>query len=216
MLADLINSINTPFVLFKILFFIALAATVTVFGFLTMKSGRRRTDAAAQRRVGKMLSKLLHRRGRLLRDNFLPFDNSSQVFDFAVVDAQGVLLVRCVGWGVRVMGGLRDATWKLEDKHRSAVIDNPLLPMQRGIVAVLGHLSAENIHKVSVKPLLVFADPVATAQIMLGKTDEVIALENLSSLMHRRRDGSLPPAEIFRIAAAIEGRRIWHDQNKQF
>ena len=209
MLADLINSIKTPNALLGILFFIALMATAAVFGIPALKSGRRRTDAAAQRRVGKKLSKLLHRRGRLLRENFLPFDDSSKVFDFAVVDAQGVLLVRCVGWGVRVMGGLRDATWKLEDKHRSAVIDNPLLPMQHGIVAVLGRLSSENIHKISVKPLLVFADPVATAQIMLGKTDEVIALESLSSLMRRRSDGILQQAEIDRIAAAIVGKRIW-------
>lgn len=203
MLAETLSALKTPFIQFAVLFLAALAVTAAVFGILSWNSRKQGADAAARNRVKKALSRLLRQNGRLLPNPLTDNGENPYLFDFFVVDAQGIMPVRCVGWGTRVLGTLRDATWKLEDNRRSTVIDNPLLPMHRGIPDVLSRLSALGIHRVPVKPLLIFADPGDHTQIMLGTTDEVIAYEALSTHMRLRRSGPFGLPEIERIAAVM-------------
>lgn len=183
-------------------FMVALCIVFIVVGTKTISKGR--TDKNALKRVSKRL-KLKKNSGKVYNDVTLNLGKQALHYDHIIVDSAGIVLIRSIGWGIRIYGSAEDASWKVVDnKTDDKRIDNPVAALQSTFEALRGFLASNGIYNASIEPLTVFADPFARAELYLGRDSYCVEYEELKKWLKQRKLRAEAKTDKFDFNAAIK------------
>lgn len=138
------------------LFISVCVGAIIVFILLTKRLGRLRNDESAAKRSLKKF-------GWACKKGFFCVPVSAtrlagKVANLVLFAPDGIYLVRCFGWGFKVSGALRTATWKVADNKEERRIPNPIIELRPEIEEAQKLLEKAGLD-VPVSHLIIFADP---------------------------------------------------------
>lgn len=99
--------------------------------------------------------------------------------DNLLVGHFGVLLVKTFNRGVVVYGEPRKETWRIIERGFDEEVPNPILTLENDIELIRNNFAKNNIFKVPMQPLAVFAETTIKPQLNLGSLKEAIIYKEI-------------------------------------
>ena len=166
-------------------FFLVAAGGALVFYLWTRRLKGLRDDVQAARRVGKKLA----RWGKVYRNVcFFRGEEGELQTDFVLVDQSGVVLVKAIGWGIRLKEEDQASRWRLSDLKNFRVIDNPIYQLQPAVRYLEDMLDRRGVD-LRVNTLIVLADPY-DRPVIPERLSNVVGYQDLDGWLKRRKNAA--------------------------
>ena len=170
-----------------IFYIIYVGSFVGIIWYAIKRINKSRNDASASKRVAKQLKKK-GSSGKVYTNVTFDLGNSKVSYGNLVVDAAGIVAIKCIGRGLKIYGTNDDETWKVVDNKGEAVrIDNPTKELQASFDPLRKYLAKNGIVRVSIDPLTVFADPFDTPELYLGRDSGCIVFPEVKKWAENRK-----------------------------
>ena len=168
------------------LYFVLIAAGgALIFYLWTRRLKGMRSDDQAAKRVGKKLS----RWGKVYRNVcFFKGEDGELRTDFVLVDQSGVVLVKAIGWGIRLKEEAQASQWRLSDLKNFKVIDNPIYQLRPAVSYLEDMLDRRRVD-LRVTTLIVLADPY-DRPVIPARLSNVVGYQDLEGWFKRRKNAA--------------------------
>ena len=102
-------------------------------------------------------------------------------------DRGGIRLVRAYGWGTKIYGKPDGEMWRREDPKRKEEFKNPLFELNAAAELIKNALKDQGMEKITVTPLVVFADNYQIPELYLGYGYLFYHISGIKGLVIRSR-----------------------------
>lgn len=187
------------------LFFFGMIFTVVVVMWIAIRVyNKQRNTESAKQRVCKRLGRLAKQPSELFRDVTLKLPEGEQKFDAVLLDKSGIYLVKVFGWGLKVFGIPDGDTWRLEDRQRTEVVENPLIELRKGASGLQKILEDNGVKRIKVQPMVVFADNFNTPELYLGYGSNSTTYQEMKAWYQKQASVSGVQYDFVRVSSIIK------------
>lgn len=186
-------------------FFLLLLAGIAVFVVAAKCMNRRRNHETAVNKVMKRLGKLGKKPSRVYKNVTLKTEDGGQSLDGIVLDRGGIRLVRAYGWGTKIYGKPDGEMWRREDPKRKEEFKNPLFELNAAAELIKNALKDQGMEKITVTPLVVFADNYQIPELYLGYGSCSTTYQELKDWYKKQGLPKEAAYDVEKASAAVEG-----------
>ena len=166
---------------------------------------RRRNHETAVNKVMKRLGKLGKKPSRVYKNVTLKTEDGGQSLDGIVLDRGGIRLVRAYGWGTKIYGKPDGEMWRREDPKRKEEFKNPLFELNAATELIKNALKDQGMEKITVTPLVVFADNYQIPELYLGYGSCSTTYQELKDWYKKQGLPKEAAYDVEKASAAVEG-----------
>ena len=166
---------------------------------------RRRNHETAVNKVMKRLGKLGKKPSRVYKNVTLKTEDGGQSLDGIVLDRGGIRLVRAYGWGTKIYGKPDGEMWRREDPKRKEEFKNPLFELNAAAELIKNALKDQGMEKITVTPLVVFADNYQIPELYLGYGSCSTTYQELKDWYKKQGLPKGAAYDVEKASAAVEG-----------
>lgn len=143
------------------------------------------TPEGARQKTLKSLKKALPSDCEFSEDVWVEYGGKKTNIDIIVIGRFGMLLVKSFNSGVIIYGEPRKETWRLIERGLDKEFPNPLLELERDAELLRAMFAKNDIYKVPMEPLAVFAETAMTPELNLAGTKNAVILKSIPKFVER-------------------------------
>lgn len=125
--------------------------------------------------------------------------------DNMVVGSFGILLVKTFNRGVVVYGEPRKESWRIIERGFDAEVPSPILSLENDIELIRNNFAKNNIFKVPMQPLAIFAETSMKPQLNLGSLKEAIIFKDIPDYLKGKFFAKTDALNAAEVAKYISG-----------
>lgn len=144
----------------------------------------------------------------------LKTEDGGQSLDGIVLDRGGIRLVRAYGWGTKIYGKPDGEMWRREDPKRKEEFKNPLFELNAAAELIKNALKDQGMEKITVTPLVVFADNYQIPELYLGYGSCSTTYQELKDWYKKQGLPKEAAYDVEKASAAVEGLLTGRDRER--